>query len=96
MSSYGYFETDLLINFFIPPRQAEKFTWEDFVLTIKQDTGSTKKGSCLVRMKLFDLVIYEDFIALTGSQQSKTEFNSCQPGSCNHHLSLIILRPDKL
>ena len=87
MSFYGYFETDVLINFFTPPRQAEKFTWEDFVLTIKQDTGSTKKGSCLARMKLFDLVIYEDFITLTGSP-SKARQNFI-PDNQDHVITIL-------
>ena len=52
MYFYGYFQTDVLINFFIPIRRAEAITWENFVPT-KQDPGSTKEGSCLAGMKLF-------------------------------------------
>ena len=51
MYFYGYFQTDVLINFFILLRQAEVITWENFVLAM-QDFGSTKEGSCLARMKL--------------------------------------------
>ena len=46
-------------------------------------------------MQLQD-VIYEEFITLPGSQQSGTEFYPSQPGSSNHHLNLIILRPDRI
>ena len=52
MYFYGYFQTVVFINFFIPLRQAEAITWENFVLA-KQYHGSTKEGSCLPEMKLF-------------------------------------------
>ena len=52
MYFYGYFQTYVLINYFIQPRWAEVSTWENFVLT-KQDPGSFKNGSCLVGMELF-------------------------------------------
>ena len=48
MYFYGYF----LINFFIPLRQAEAVTWENFV-PANQDPGSTKEGSRLAEIKLF-------------------------------------------
>ena len=48
MYCYGYF----LINFFIPVRQAEAITRENFV-SAKWDPGSTKEGSRLAGMKLF-------------------------------------------
>ena len=47
-----YFQTDLLINFFIPLRRAEAITWESFV-PAKRDPGSTKEGSRLAGMKRF-------------------------------------------
>ena len=36
MYSYGLFQTDVLINFFIPLWQAEAITWENFIL-VKRD-----------------------------------------------------------
>ena len=41
-----------LINFFIPPRQAEAITWENFIL-VKRDPSCTKEGSHLAGMKHF-------------------------------------------
>ena len=52
MYFYGYFQTDVLINFFIPLRRAEAITWKNFVPP-KRDPGSTKEGSRLAGMKLF-------------------------------------------
>ena len=52
MYFYGYFQSDVLINFFIPLRQAETITWENFV-PAKWDLGSTVEGSRLAGMKLF-------------------------------------------
>ena len=52
MYFYGYFQTDMLINFFIPLRRAEAITWENFVPG-KRDPGSTKEGSRLAGMKFF-------------------------------------------
>ena len=46
-----FFQTDVLINFFIPLRRAEAITWENFV-SAKRDPGSTNKGSRLAGMKL--------------------------------------------
>ena len=54
MYFYGYFETDVLISFFVLTRWAEMITWENFIPAIKWDPGNTKEGSCLVRMKLFE------------------------------------------
>ena len=51
MYFYGFFQTDVLINFFIPLRGAEAITWENFVPGMR-DLGSTKEGSRLVGMKL--------------------------------------------
>ena len=47
-----FFQTDVLINFFIPLRRAEAITWENFVPG-KWNPGSTKEGSRLAGMKLF-------------------------------------------
>ena len=44
MFFYGFVQTDVLINLFIPLRQAEATTWENFI-PAKQNTGSTKEGS---------------------------------------------------
>ena len=52
MSVYGYFQTDVLIKFFILLRWAEVIAWENFV-PVKQDPGSTKEGPYLTRMNLF-------------------------------------------
>ena len=49
---FGFFQTDVLINFFIPVRQAEVFTWENFV-PAKKDPCFTKEGSHLAGMKLY-------------------------------------------
>ena len=51
MYFYRFFQTDVLINFFIPLRRAEAITWENFVPGMR-DLGSTKEGSRLVGMKL--------------------------------------------
>ena len=51
MYFHEYFQTDVLINFFIPLRRAE-VTWENFA-SAKRDPGSTKEGSRLAGMKLF-------------------------------------------
>ena len=52
MRFYGYFQTDVLINFFTPLRRAEAITWENFV-PAKRDHDSKKEGSRLAGMKLF-------------------------------------------
>ena len=52
MYFYGYFQTDVLINFFIPLRWAEAITWGNFV-PARRDPGSTIEGSRLAEMKLF-------------------------------------------
>ena len=52
MYSGRYFQTDVLIDFFIPRRRAETITWENFV-PAKQDSSSTKEGSHHVGIKLF-------------------------------------------
>ena len=52
MYFYGYFQTGVLINFFIPLRRAEAITWENFV-PAKRDPGSTKEGSRIAGMKIF-------------------------------------------
>ena len=49
MYFYGFFQTDLLINFFIPLTRAEAITWENFVPAKIWDSGSTKEGSRLAR-----------------------------------------------
>ena len=68
----GFFQTDVLINFFIP---LTKFR------PGKADPGSTKD------------TIYEEFITLPGYWQSETEFHPSQPGSCNHHLRRLSVKP---
>ena len=52
MCFYGFFQADMLINFFIPLRRAKAITWENFV-PAKRDPGSTKDGSRLVEIKFF-------------------------------------------
>ena len=52
MYFYGFFQTDVLINFFIPLGRAEAITCENFV-PAKRDIGSTKEGSRFAGMKLF-------------------------------------------
>ena len=52
MYFYGYFPTDVLINFFIPIRRAEAITLKNFV-SVKRDPDSTKDGSSLAGMKPF-------------------------------------------
>ena len=46
MYFYGSFQTDVLINFFIPLRRDEAIAWGNFVPE-KRDRGSTKQGSLL-------------------------------------------------
>ena len=52
MYLYGYFQTNVLMNFSIPLRRAEAITWKNFV-PAKRDPGSTNEGSRLAGMKLF-------------------------------------------
>ena len=52
MYFYEFFQTDVLINFFIPLRVRVWVTWKNFV-PAKRDPGSTKEGSRLAGMKLF-------------------------------------------
>ena len=62
MYLYGYFQTDVLINFFIPLRRADANTCENFV-PAKRDPGSTKEGSRLAGIKF----LHEEFITLPES-----------------------------
>ena len=48
----GLFQTDVLINFFLPLRRTEVITWENLV-PAKRNPGSTKEGSRLAGMKIF-------------------------------------------
>ena len=68
MYFYGYFQTDVFINFFILLRQVQAITRENFILA-KQDPGSTTERS---RDETFYMqsqdVIYEEFITLPVSQ----------------------------
>ena len=52
MYFYRYFQTDVLINFFIPQRRAEAISWKNFVPATRYP-GSTKVGSRLAGMKIF-------------------------------------------
>ena len=52
MVCYEFFQTDVLINFFILLRLAEAITWENFVPT-KRDPGITKEGSLPCRDETF-------------------------------------------
>ena len=87
MYSYGFFQTDVLINLFIPLRRDEAITWENFV-PAKRYSGSKKEDGTFY-MQLQD-TIYEEFITLPGSRQNGTKFNLGKPESCNHHLTLSI------
>ena len=49
MYFFGFFQTDLLINFFIPLKWAEAITWENFV-PAKRDPVSPKDGFRLAGM----------------------------------------------
>ena len=53
MCFYGFFQTDVLINFFISLRQREAITWKNFVPT-KRNPGMAKEGYHLTGMKLFN------------------------------------------
>ena len=44
MYFHGFFQTDVLINFFIPLRRAEAITWENF-FPAKRDPGSHRGKS---------------------------------------------------
>ena len=96
MYFYIIFQTDMLINIFIPLRRDEAIIWENFV-PAKRDPGSTKEGSRLVEIKLFDLqsqdIIYKEFITMLESRQNRAEFHPSQPGSCNHHFNRKKLLP---
>ena len=89
MYFYGFFQTDVLINFFISLRWDEGITWENFV-PAKRDVGSTKEGSRLPGMKIFTcnckICFNEEYITPPGSRQNGTEFHPGLPGSCNHPL----------
>ena len=52
MYFYRFFQTDWLVNFFIPLRWDEAITLENFV-PAKWDSGSTKEGPRVAGMKLF-------------------------------------------
>ena len=39
-------------------------------------------------------IIYKDFITLSGFRQNGTEFHLGQPGSCNHHLRIVLLQTE--
>ena len=52
MRFYGYFQTDMLINFFTTLSRVEAITWENFD-PAKWDPDSTKEGSRLAGMKIF-------------------------------------------
>ena len=52
MYFYGFFQTDVLINFFILLKRPEAITRENFV-PAKRDPDITKEGSRLAGMKLF-------------------------------------------
>ena len=51
MYFYEFFQTDVIINFFIPLRRAEAIAWENFV-PVNRDSSSNKEGSRLARTKL--------------------------------------------
>ena len=59
MYFYGYFQTDVLINFFIPLRRAEAITWQNFVPVVQRNE--------FFYMQSQD-AIYEEFITLPGSR----------------------------
>ena len=42
MYFYGFFQTDVLINFLIPLRRTEAITWKNFVQA-KRDPGIQKR-----------------------------------------------------
>ena len=52
MYLYRIFQTNVLINSFIPLSRTETITWKNF-LVAKWDPGSSKEGSRLAGMKLF-------------------------------------------
>ena len=52
MYFYGFFQTDVLINFFIPLRRAEAIAWENLIQA-KRDPDGSKVGTRLTGMKLF-------------------------------------------
>ena len=52
MYFYGFFQTDVLLNFLIPLNRAEATTWENFV-PAKPDLRIKKEASHLAGMKLF-------------------------------------------
>ena len=58
MYFYGYFQTDVLVNFFISLRRAEAITWE----SRQRGTTAVQKGDPVQD------VIYEEFITLPGSR----------------------------
>ena len=54
MYFYGFFQTDVLTNFFIPLREAEAITWKNFV-PVKRDPHSYKKTSSSYRDETFHI-----------------------------------------
>ena len=52
MYFYAIFQTDMLINFFIPLGRIKAITWKNFVPE-KRDLGNTKEESRFAGMKLF-------------------------------------------
>ena len=65
MHFYGYFQTDVLINYFIPFRRAETITWKNFVpagipAVQKRDPSCRHESFYMLSQDL----IYEEFITL--------------------------------
>ena len=76
---FGFFQTDVLINFFIPLRQAEAFTWE-ILVQAKKDPSCTKEWSCLAGMKVYVVARYNLWVFLTLPwNQAKRERISFRP-----------------
>ena len=55
MYFHRFFQTDVLINFFIPLRRAEAITWENFV-PANRYPNSAIEGFRLAGMTLFNVI----------------------------------------
>ena len=77
MYFYGFVQTYVLINFFIPLWRAEAITWENFTLA-KRDTGSTKKGSGFAGWNFLHVIARYNLWRICSTaliQQNRAEFH---------------------
>ena len=73
----GFFQTGVLINFFIPFRRAEVIKWENIVAA-KRIPAVQKRDPALPGWNFSHVFIgynFEELITMPGSQKNGTEFH---------------------